>query len=46
MPVGEFRPPRERHDRGLASRSWVPVFASFGTAILTAAGLVVYFGTR
>jgi hypothetical protein len=46
MPLGEFRPPRERHERGLNSRSWLPVFASFGTALLTAAGLVVYFGVR
>jgi hypothetical protein len=32
--------------RGLASRSWVPVALSFGTVILTALALVIYFATR
>jgi pSer/pThr/pTyr-binding forkhead associated (FHA) protein len=41
--VGEFRPPRHRHQRGLASRSWVPVALSFGTVILVAIALVIYF---
>jgi hypothetical protein len=45
-PVGEFRPPQRRRQRGLASRSWVPVALSFGTAILTAVALVIYFGLR
>jgi predicted component of type VI protein secretion system len=41
--VGAFSAPDRRRGRGLASRSWVPTVASFGTAIAAAAGLVVYF---
>jgi hypothetical protein len=41
--VGEFRPPQQRHQRGLASRSWVPVALSFGTVVLVAIALVIYF---
>jgi pSer/pThr/pTyr-binding forkhead associated (FHA) protein len=42
--VGEFRPPERRKvQRGLASRSWVPVALSFGTVILVAIALVIYF---
>jgi pSer/pThr/pTyr-binding forkhead associated (FHA) protein len=41
--IGEFRPPQHRHQRGLASRSWVPVALSFGTVILVAIALVIYF---
>lgn len=41
--VGAFSPPARRRSRGLASRSWVPTVASFGTAIAAAGGLVVYF---
>lgn len=42
--VGEFRPPeRSRKQPGLASRSWVPVALSFGTVILVAIALVIYF---
>jgi pSer/pThr/pTyr-binding forkhead associated (FHA) protein len=41
--VGEFRPPQHRHQRGLASRSWVPVALSFGTVVLVAIALVIYF---
>jgi FHA domain len=43
QPVGEFRPPQHRHQRGLASRSWVPVALSFGTVMLVAIALVIYF---
>jgi len=44
QPVGEFRPPeRSRKQRGLASRSWVPVALSFGTVIVVAIALVIYF---
>ncbi len=43
-PVGEFRPPeRQKVQRGLASRSWVPVALSFGTVIIVAIALVIYF---
>jgi FHA domain len=42
-PIGEFRPPQHRRQRGLASRSWVPVALSFGTVILVAIALVIYF---
>ncbi|HTT28908.1 MAG TPA: FHA domain-containing protein [Solirubrobacteraceae bacterium] len=42
--VGEFRPPqRSRKQPGLASRSWVPVALSFGTVIIVAVALVIYF---
>jgi len=42
--VGEFRPPqRSRKQPGLASRSWVPVVLSFGTVIIVAIALVIYF---
>jgi hypothetical protein len=41
--VGAFSPPARRRGRGLASRSWVPTVASFGTAIAAAAALIVYF---
>lgn len=44
QPVGEFRPPeRQKVQRGLASRSWVPVALSFGTVIIVAIALVIYF---
>lgn len=43
QPVGEFRPPQHRRQHGLASRSWVPVVLSFGTVILVAIALVIYF---
>jgi pSer/pThr/pTyr-binding forkhead associated (FHA) protein len=41
--VGEFRPPQHRRQRGLASRSWVPVVLSFGTVVIVAIALVIYF---
>jgi FHA domain len=42
--VGEFRPPEpSRRQPGLASRSWVPVALSFGTVIIVAIALVIYF---
>ncbi len=43
QPIGEFRPPDHRSQRGLASRSWIPVALSFGTALLVAIALVIYF---
>lgn len=43
--VGAFSPPQARRG-GLASRSWVPVVLSYGSVILTAAALIVYFATR
>jgi FHA domain len=45
-PVGEFHPPVRRSQRGLASRSWVPVALSFGTVIVTAIALVIYFSAH
>jgi predicted component of type VI protein secretion system len=45
-PVEQFSPPAMRRSRGLASRSWVPVALSFGTVILTALALVIYFAAR
>jgi hypothetical protein len=44
-PQGVFSPPSSRRG-GLATRSWVPVVLSYGSAIATAAALVVYFATR
>lgn len=45
--VGEFHPPeQQRPQRGLASRSWVPVALSFGTVLVTAVLLVLYFALR
>jgi pSer/pThr/pTyr-binding forkhead associated (FHA) protein len=44
QPVGDFSPPgRVQRQRGLASRSWVPVALSFGTVIIVAIALVIYF---
>lgn len=43
QPIGEFRPPAHRSQRGLNSRSWIPVALSFGTALLVAIALVIYF---
>jgi pSer/pThr/pTyr-binding forkhead associated (FHA) protein len=45
-PMGEFHPPERRGQRGLASRSWVPVALSFGTVLVTAVLLVLYFALR
>jgi pSer/pThr/pTyr-binding forkhead associated (FHA) protein len=46
VPLSAFHPPAHRRQRGLASRSWVPVALSFGTVILVAIALVIYFATR
>jgi len=43
--VGAFSPPQARRG-GLASRSWVPVVLSYGSVILAAAALIVYFAAR
>ncbi len=45
QPFGNFSPPASRRG-GLATRSWVPVALSYGSAIATAAALVVYFASR
>lgn len=45
QPFGNFAPPQSRRG-GLATRSWVPVALSYGSAIAAAAGLVVYFASR
>ena len=44
--VGAFNPPARRRSRGLASRSWLPTVASFGTAGAAAAALIVYFAVH
>ncbi|MFZ0039963.1 MAG: FHA domain-containing protein [Solirubrobacteraceae bacterium] len=44
--VGVFAPPSQKRTRGLASRSWIPVVLSFGTVILVAIALVIYFASR
>jgi pSer/pThr/pTyr-binding forkhead associated (FHA) protein len=44
--MGVFKPPSVRRGGGLASRSWIPVVLSFGTVILTALALVIYFAQR
>jgi pSer/pThr/pTyr-binding forkhead associated (FHA) protein len=41
--VGVFHPPHQRRQKGLASRSWLPVALSFGTVIIVAIALVIYF---
>ena len=43
QPVAPFHPPTQRRQKGLASRSWVPVALSFGTVIIVAIALVIYF---
>ena len=43
--IGAFAPPTVRRG-GLATRSWVPVGLSYGSAILVAVALVVYFAAR
>ena len=42
-PVTPFHPPTQQRQRGLASRSWVPVALSFGSVIIVAIALVIYF---
>jgi pSer/pThr/pTyr-binding forkhead associated (FHA) protein len=42
-PIAPFHPPTQARQRGLASRSWVPVALSFGTVIIVAIALVIYF---
>lgn len=47
QPLAPFTPPEKRSpQRGLASRSWVPVALSYGSVILTAIALVLYFALR
>jgi pSer/pThr/pTyr-binding forkhead associated (FHA) protein len=47
QPLPPFTPPEKRSpQRGLASRSWVPVVLSYGSVILTAIALVLYFALR
>jgi pSer/pThr/pTyr-binding forkhead associated (FHA) protein len=47
QPLAPFSPPAKRSpQRGLASRSWVPVALSYGTVIVTAIALVLYFALR
>jgi ABC transport system ATP-binding/permease protein len=43
QPVAPFHPPTPRREKGLASRSWIPVALSFGTVIIVAIALVIYF---
>jgi pSer/pThr/pTyr-binding forkhead associated (FHA) protein len=44
-PLGEFRPPQRSHHGGIATRSWVAVALSFGTAIAVAIALIIFFAT-
>jgi pSer/pThr/pTyr-binding forkhead associated (FHA) protein len=47
QPLAPFTPPEKRSpQRGLASRSWLPVVLSYGSVILTAIALVLYFALR
>jgi predicted component of type VI protein secretion system len=46
VPAGPFSPPARTRRRGLASRSWIPVVLSYGTVIVVAIALVIYFATR
>jgi pSer/pThr/pTyr-binding forkhead associated (FHA) protein len=43
QPVSPFHPPSQSRQKGLASRSWLPVALSFGTVIIVAIALVIYF---
>jgi pSer/pThr/pTyr-binding forkhead associated (FHA) protein len=43
QPVTPFHPPTQRRQKGLASRSWLPVALSFGSVIIVAIALVIYF---
>ena len=43
QPLAPFHPPTQRRQKGLASRSWLPVALSFGTVIIVAIALVIYF---
>jgi pSer/pThr/pTyr-binding forkhead associated (FHA) protein len=44
-PIAEFRPPQRAHRGGIATRSWLAVALSFGTAIAVAVALVIFFAT-
>jgi hypothetical protein len=44
-PVGDFRPPQRPHRGGIATRSWLAVALSFGTAIAVAIALIIVFAT-
>jgi len=44
-PVGEFRPPQRARRGGIATRSWVAVALSFGTALAVAIALIIFFAT-
>jgi hypothetical protein len=44
-PIGEFRPPQRAHRGGIATRSWLAVALSFGTAIAVAIALIIFFAT-
>jgi pSer/pThr/pTyr-binding forkhead associated (FHA) protein len=43
QPLAPFHPPSQQRQRGIASRSWLPVALSFGTVIIVAIALVIYF---
>jgi hypothetical protein len=43
QPVAPFHPPTQPRQKGLASRSWLPVALSFGTVVIVAIALVIYF---
>ena len=43
QPVTPFHPPTQPRQKGLASRSWLPVALSFGTVVIVAIALVIYF---
>jgi ABC transport system ATP-binding/permease protein len=43
QPIAPFHPPTQRRQKGLASRSWLPVALSFGTVVIVAIALVIYF---
>jgi len=43
QPLAPFHPPTQPRQKGLASRSWLPVALSFGTVIIVAIALVIYF---
>jgi pSer/pThr/pTyr-binding forkhead associated (FHA) protein len=44
--VGAFAPSRSKRRRGLATRTWFPPAASYGTGALSLVALVIYFASN
>lgn len=44
--VGAFAPSRSKRRRGLATRTWFPPAASYGTGALSLVALIIYFASN